>query len=215
MPDHKRAALWLVMVVVALGAMTAHAAIINATVFVTMPNYDLRLSDGVTALPAGSTAYVVASTNSQGPPRAGWPTNGQCVDTRSFPPGDDVVYSFQIENDAYYNDFSFGLTFDSNVTTYLYLIFFDTTMNPVIGSNIAWGVSGVSNIMSSVDSFGNEVVVDFLPSSNLYTRYTNCFYVIPEPGSGGLLVMGLGLIWGVLRAGRIGSSRGSSAPRER
>jgi hypothetical protein len=110
--------------------------------------------------------------------------------------GDDVFIgmvridspSYGTSNGTFYtaNEFSF----DDDTIHYLYIRFFNTTNYPV-GGYLTWNTSPVWGFTSEF----NKVTEDFV--GNYLTSVTNNFVVIPEPSTSHLLLVFLGLAFGM------------------
>ena len=98
-------------------------------------------------------------------------------------------------------------TFESDEVDYIYIRLFDTTMAPPEGL-VDWGVSPL------FDATNHPFDVLFL---NLVGGYATTnelvFVVIPEPGSGQLLLLLAGLVWGI-RASAKGGGNHTAEPRK-
>ena len=84
-----------------------------------------------------------------------------------------------------------NFSFDDSVIKYLYIRFFDTTNYPVAGDVVDWNTSAVFGITSEFF----KVNVDF--RGNYQTSITTTFVIIPEPSSSYLLLLFLGLAFGM------------------
>ncbi|MDD2236555.1 MAG: hypothetical protein PHG65_05050 [Kiritimatiellae bacterium] len=84
--------------------------------------------------------------------------------------------------------------FDSADVKYVYLYFFDTHSFPVEGVT-PWGYSAVLSV-TNYDVDMKYIEVDVSGGSDIYMHATNNFVVIPEPGTGSLLIffLGMGLV---------------------
>jgi hypothetical protein len=85
--------------------------------------------------------------------------------------------------------YSADFSFDSDQVTYLYLRVFDS-FGPLTGS-IDYGFSG----LIGYTSFFGVAEVDF--GSGIATTNNATFYIVPEPGSGSLLLVFMSLLFGV------------------
>ena len=81
--------------------------------------------------------------------------------------------------------------FESEDIKYVYLYFFDTHSFPVEGM-VPWGYSDVLSV-TNYDTFENYIEVDISGGSDIYMHATNNFAVIPEPTTGSLLILFLGI----------------------
>lgn len=165
------------------GVLTADA--VNVTAFV-YNTFDLIGSDGY--LPIGSYVQIVGTTT-PGAPVNNIGSNG-CSDCRYLPAGDVLVYDFYIDEEGWWNTFSVG--FNSDDVDYLYIRFYDYQNGIPIGDEIAWGMSALVDV-TGFDPFFPFIDVDFAPDTDLIVGQTNCFAIIPEPGSGSLLLAALGV----------------------
>ena len=169
----------------------AQSAIVDLIAYV---SYSLKDSAGV-PLADGSVVMIFGSTDAinNGPRQLG---GGLVADSVQ---GDDVFIgyvridapSYGTSNGTFYtaNNFSF----DDSTVNYLYLRFFNTTNYPV-GSEpplIEWNTSPVFGITSEFF----KVNVDF--GGNYLTSIATNFVIIPEPSSSHLLLLFLGLVFGM------------------
>ncbi len=103
--------------------------------------------------------------------------------------------SWNSSNGTFLSDEEF--TFDTTNVSFLYIRIFNTTNLPVLGW-VAWNTSAV---FGYTDFFG-AAEVDFY--GNYLTIITNNFVVIPEPSTGHLVLLFLGLMAGLRASMRKG-----------
>lgn len=187
---------WTVFTLAILTVAIAHAATITLVAWVT---YSLYGNDGQ-PLADNSVVYLIGSKDAV---NDGMQTAGSNYIPDSVQ-GDDVFIGTVLIG---YNTTSNGtfltgdFTFDSDQVDYIYIRFFDTTVMPPVGTQY-WGVSGMTN----ADSHAFEVLwLDLVGGF----RATNeaVFVVIPEPGSGHLLLLLAGLVWGLRLSAKKGVKR--------
>jgi len=174
---------WCCFVLMFFAVTVAQSAIVDLTAYVSFALKDSagnNLADGSVVMIFGSTDAI-----NNGPMSYGG-TNRIADSVR----GDDVYIGMvRIDGGGTFytaNDFSF----DDNVVKYLYIRFFNTTNYPVEGY-IAWNTSLV---VKTTSEFG-KVTTDFV--GGYLASVTNNFVVIPEPSTSHLLLVFLGLAFGM------------------
>ncbi len=142
-----------------------------------------------TALPVNSVVYVIVSQSPFVNPNfpSTTPPSAEEVNTDPGPidsgePTELLVATIRTDDilaDGTFFPTSVGLV-DISTYQYVYLRFFDYQgSTPVLGSNIAWGVSSVvSNVFDEGFGFAEATF-----TGTNQTLFTNTFVVIPEPGT--------------------------------
>ncbi len=169
---------------VALAAWAgARAAIVDLDAYV---EYAILGANGA-PLADGSWVYIIGSGDSYANPMASIGTNYLAGTVT----GDDVILAVvQINLDAFSNGTFFAtVQYDSAVVSHAYIRFFDTT-GPLTGL-LAWGTSPVYQLGVTL----GVSTLQFDYGGILQTTQTNNFVVIPEPGTGNLIVLVAGMIW--------------------
>jgi len=170
-----------------------HAATIRLEAYI---SYGLQeMAPSADYLADGSVVMIIGSTDAVRDPMAAHGTNYISDSTT----GDDVIIG-TVFLDSLLGSGTFydaSLTFDSTDNiNYMYLRFFDTTNYPVVGQ-YDWGMTDMSNTDHVV---GGWLSMDFAPDSSYHTTSNDSFVVIPEPGSGHLLLLFVVLIGGMAAA---------------
>ncbi len=193
-------ALWLAFLAAILTASAAQAvSYVDLIAYVT---YSLLDNQG-SPLPDGSIVMIIGSGDDANDGMVPW---GDSYIADSVQ-GDDVFIgqvtignpSYGNSNGTFYTANQFELDEDS--ISFLYIRFFNTTISPITGI-VTWGYSPVFGFTSE---FG-KVEQDFI--GNYMAIITNNFVIIPEPSTGHLLLLFIGLVWGL----RAGMKRAERAP---
>ncbi len=177
----------------ALTFMAAGALSIAFGVTVQLQAYvttEVMLADGVTPIPDGSIVHVFGSWDAinDGPVMVG--TNVIANSTQN----DDVYLgTTTIFSGGYFFD---TFEFESTEVRYVYVRFFNTNADPVVGW-VEWGTSAMF-VVTNYEPF-QQVSVDF--GENKVTA-TNYFITIPEPGTGNLALVAAGVMAGLFAGGR-------------
>lgn len=182
-----------------LSASMAQAASVLLVAYIESPDY-LAGPDGVTPLADGSIVYLIGRPT-QGvspPPDGGMPPYGGSL-IASGTTGDDVLLAtIRIgEENLDPNTGRFEVTFEFPDTHpyqvdnigWAYIRFFDTDTTPL--GSVYWGVSDVIQIQTL---FQGLDVVQF--GSGAATNL-NTFAIIPEPGTGQMLLLFFAIAFGV------------------
>lgn len=179
---------------------TVRAATINLTGYVT---FALLQNDGVTPLVDGSIVQIIGSSNNLAEPMAFAGTN-----LVANPVPDDILLAtITIDSTALASNGTFfvnNVFFQSDQVNYIYIRFFDTT-GPLTGQ-IAWGESP---LFSATNHQFGSLELDFI--GDYAATNINNFGVIPEPGTGNLMLVWLGMI-AAMRASIRGSRKKENAP---
>ena len=172
----------------------------------------LLLNDGVTPLPDGSIVMIFGSADNV---NDGMAQYGSCYLPYSTQ-GDDV-YLGTVYINPYYNgagtfvsDQQFFWENTEVEINYFYIRFFNTA-EFINGVPVEWGQSPVQE---AAEPQFQTIEHDFI--GGYLANQTNCFVIIPEPGTASLFLLFGGLLIG-LRAGRCGrktASRGGGSLRE-
>lgn len=192
---------WICFLAAALAVTVVQASTVNLIAYVT---YSLLNSSG-TPLPDGSIVMIFGSLDTV---NDGLQTYGGTNLIADSTQGDDIYLgfvridmpSFAGSNGTFYT--ANEISFDDSVVQYLYLRFFDTANYPVTGY-VAWGTSPV---MGYTQAFG-QAEVDFI--GNYQVSMTNNFVVIPEPSTGNLLFLFMGVVFGLQAAMKRSAKRGA------
>lgn len=157
------------------------------TQYRTSSDYDILEGPNGDALADGSYVMVVGSADNVMEDLYHEGSNYQ-----SLVENDIILGTFQLNtgNDEGWFDTG-GFTFDSGVVQYVYLYFFNSSNYPVSGVT-AYGHSSVIDARNW-NPVTYSIELDMTRGTNLYVSATNNFVVIPEPSSGSLLVLFLGL----------------------
>lgn len=189
--QHRRwTTLWVCFLVALFARNMAMGQIIHLEAWVT---YGVLDAPAGNYLADGSVFYVIGSSDAVNDGMQPWGTNYIANSVQ----GNDVFIGSFVINSADYGPGSFYIAteFDAAQVSYLYIRVFNTTTQPVEGL-VNWGTSDM------VDATGYNPVlfdlyVDFAPSASIITTNYDNFVVIPEPGTGSMALLFLGLAWGL------------------
>lgn len=152
---------------------------------------NISITDGFLAdaggnpLPVNSVVYVIVSQDSFIDTSF---TDTEPISAEAVGPNELLVGTIRTDDigpDGTFFPTAVGLV-DISTYQYVYLRFFDYQgSTPVLGSNIAWGVSAVvSNVLDEGFGFAEATF-----TGTNRTTFTNTFAVIPEPGTFQLLLL--------------------------
>jgi hypothetical protein len=167
--------------------------------------YSLNNSNGV-ALADGSIVYIIGSSNTINDGFPAWGTNGNLG---YFTQGDDIfIGTVFVDSALGAGTFYAGpFYFDSDIVKYLYIRVFDTNTTP--DGWINWNVSDLQDATGFNPNFP-FLAVDFAPDASIATTNYSYFVVIPEPGTGQLVLFLAALVGGLKLGMRRGSHRRST-----
>lgn len=182
--------------VLLVGVPSAQALIVDLDAYVDMA---ILGPDGMTPVADGSWVFIIGSGDNIQDPMQSLGTNYLAGTVT----GDDVILgAIQLP----YNDTNSGIFFvtvqyESDDINYTYIRFFDTP-GPLTGQ-LYWGTSsmfqlGVTLGVATVQYDANTQLVA--------TNYDN-FIIIPEPSTGNLFVLVVGMLWAMRAHGSSARSR--------
>ena len=166
------------------------AALVNLNVYVT---YQLLLNDSPTLLADERWIVIVGSGDAN---NDGMTSYGDGLVSYSTQ-GDDVILGYALVGQNEIGNtgrFFRNVQYDPSQVGYVYIRFFDTANLPA--GNMYWGHSGMAAI-SGPDWGVSEA--DVAPLTDLVATNHSSFYVVPEPGTGALILVVLGLFFGARR----------------
>lgn len=183
---------WLSLCVVLCTAWVTQAALVT---LVARVSYALLDSTGSSPLADGSTVYIFGSSDNQ---------YGDGTDEMEVYAGTNLIANSTVGDDIFIGAVQIGdgtssngtfftaqYEFDDTEVQYLYIRFFDTLDDPVSGYT-DWNHSPL--FAATNHPFGVERI-DFI--GDYATTNSDNFVVIPEPGTGNLLLLLAGLAWGM------------------
>ena len=173
------------------------ANLVNLQCWVT---YALMNSNGASPLADGSIVLIIGSSNDTVDPMNTY--GGTSYIARSTTGDDQIIGEVTVDSSELGSNGTFysgDFYFDPDEVKYLYLRFWDSS-GPLTGM-LNWGESAITSAQNY--AFG-VLWLDFSPDADhiwATTNYDN-FVIIPEPGSGGLVLLALGLLAGMVSASR-------------
>jgi len=180
---------WLIFVMALAGAVLVNAVLLDLDAFVTFTIFD---NTGAFPLPDGALVYIVGSSNAIADPMQGHNyTNLIAASTT----GDDVILgSVRIgDNNTSNGTFTTTVQYNPDEIQYVYIRFFEWTNAEAVTGLVWWGTSSIFELVPTL----GVARVDFNPAQTLQSQQINNFVVIPEPGTGNLMILFLGMLGGI------------------
>lgn len=185
---------WACLLVMFVAITGVYATTVNLIAYV---SYSILDSLGV-PLADGSVVYIFGSTDAVNDGPLSFGGTNLIADSVQ---NDDVFIgmvqigtpSFLGSNGTFYSDSQFSFNIDD--IHYLYIRFFNTTNSEIQGYT-NWGYSGATQM---VDDGSGYAVIDW---GQQRTTVTNNFVIIPEPSTGHLLLLFIGLLGGLFTSMR-------------
>jgi len=183
-------AFWLCFIFALAGVFLVHAALLDLDAFVSFAILDEDLN----VFPDEALVMIVGSGDDQVQDPGGMRTFGTDLVARSTT-GDDIILGTVRIGDNTTNAGQFFTTvqYDPAEVSYAYIRFFLWTNPEPVTGIVNFGTSSVFELVPTL----GVAEVDFSPDGNLVATEVNNFVVIPEPGTGNLLLLFFGVLGGL------------------